>query len=280
MLSKKMEESYEQTVRFYGEDPKRMAPDEFFGIFKEFLASWEKCSIDSREHRLKQERSEKQKKREQERRKRANSNAMKPKRLDGNGGSSGSGIVVEGEEDKAILHSLLDKLKKDTLDVKTRRRSQRQRQRSTSVSIIQPSFSTTVDPIYMRANKMLRSIQTEPSSSLLDDPRLMVNERRLNPTVGGRRMSTSVLHINPTFKPVLMDRETAESPVSGLHENTIRHRRHARPLSAIIIPEVSSSSQSLSTAPVPTRHVRVRKTSTRPIFDHSLRNRARRMSTR
>lgn len=282
MISKKMEESYEQTVRFYGEDPKKMPPDEFFGIFKEFSVSWEKCSADYKEHRLKQERLEKQKKKEQERRKRANSNATKPK-------------GTEDDGDKAILYSLLDKLKKDTLDVKTRRRSQRQRQRSTSVSI-QPSFSTqNVDPIYMRANKMLRSIQAEASSSLLDinssntTPFEYNQNHRLLVPDGRRRMSASVLHVTPGLKQVFLDKDTTESPITASAstfpgENSLRHRRHAaRPLSAIVIPEASSSTASLSTAPpttTATRHVRVRKTSTRPIFDHTLRVRARRMSTR
>lgn len=292
MLSKKMEESYDQTVRFYGEDPKKMPPDEFFGIFKEFTTNWEKCSADSREHRLRQERLEKQKKRELERRKRAYSNAGKAKGAD-------------GEDDKAILHSLLDKLKKDTLDVKARRRSQRQRQRSTSVSTtLQQSYSTqNVDPIYQRANKMLRSIQAEASSSLLDAPSTTtstlvdfnhsVSNRMILPDGGRRRMSASVLHVSPGFRPIFADKDTTDSPMSATapsstllipnvqdSTSSLRSRRHARPLSAIIIPESTTSSQSLTTAPATTRHVRVRKTSTRPVFDHTLRVRARRMSTK
>jgi hypothetical protein len=40
-LFNKMDESYDQVVRFYGEDPKKMQPDEFFGIFHLFTMSWE-----------------------------------------------------------------------------------------------------------------------------------------------------------------------------------------------------------------------------------------------
>jgi uncharacterized membrane-anchored protein YhcB (DUF1043 family) len=311
MLSSKMDESYDQVVRFYGEDPKKMQPDEFFGIFKEFTNSWEKCSADSKEVKMKQDRLEKQKKREQERRKRANSNA---------GSLKGKG--VDGEDDKAILHSLLDKLKKDTLDVKVRRRTDRSRarQRSTSVSTnLQQSFSTqqpNVDPIYLRANKMLRTIQGENSTSLLADtgsptifdfghsPHAM---HTIDHKHGGRRRMSASVAIMPSFKPLYFDKEAVDSPMTATTPSTslldpssvipeetqstmLGSRRRRRPLSAIIIPKASLSSQSQtstnSTTPTATttaaaaKPVRVRKTSKRPIFDHSLRVRTRRMSTR
>lgn len=294
MISGKMDECYDQVVRFYGEDPKKMQPDEFFGIFKEFTTSWYKCSADSKEVKMKQDRVEKQKKRDQERRKRANSNA----------GSLKS--KVEDEDDKAILHSLLDKLKKDTLDVKVRRRSDRRsRQRSTSVSTaLQQSFSTANNPdsIYLKANKMLRNIQGENSSSLLVDGNLASPTLfEFNTGPGTRRRMSAASIVAPGFKPLFFDSDATESPMTAtgpssssllhaLPEETRRiNRRHGpRPLSAIIIPQASLSSQSQSsthlttptTATAPARTVRVRKTSKRPIFDHTLRVRARRMSTR
>ncbi|KAI9478300.1 MAG: hypothetical protein EXX96DRAFT_570335 [Benjaminiella poitrasii] len=293
MLSSKMEESYEQVVRFYGEDPKKMPPDEFFGIFREFTGNWEKCSADSKEFRMKQDRLEKQKKREQERRKRTNSNAglLKSKNVD-------------NEDDTAILHSLLDKLKKDTLDVKSRRRSDRQRSRQRSTSVSASLYSQpNMDSLYSRANKMLRNIQGENSSTLLlDGP-------HPTSTVDGfyhnkRRMSASVA-MKSSFKPMFFEADLmSESPMAAtattsflnvsspipeitkasIHTGSKRHGG-GRPLSAIIIPKTSLSSQSLSSTinlitPTVTRHVRVRKTSTRPVFDHTLRVRARRMSTR
>jgi hypothetical protein len=44
LLRDKMNESYEQVVRFYGEDSVTMPPDEFFGIFKTFTTTWEVSS--------------------------------------------------------------------------------------------------------------------------------------------------------------------------------------------------------------------------------------------
>lgn len=32
---------YEKVIRYYGEDPGKMTPDEFFGIFNTFVTSWE-----------------------------------------------------------------------------------------------------------------------------------------------------------------------------------------------------------------------------------------------
>jgi hypothetical protein len=44
-LRKDMQSSYDALVRFYGEDPGKMAPDEFFGIFSTFVTSWEVSSL-------------------------------------------------------------------------------------------------------------------------------------------------------------------------------------------------------------------------------------------
>lgn len=41
LLRNKMNEWYDKVVRYYGEDPAKMHPDEFFGIFKRFTSSWE-----------------------------------------------------------------------------------------------------------------------------------------------------------------------------------------------------------------------------------------------
>lgn len=41
LLRNKMGEWYDKVVRYYGEDPTKMHPDEFFGIFKKFTSSWE-----------------------------------------------------------------------------------------------------------------------------------------------------------------------------------------------------------------------------------------------
>jgi cytokinesis protein len=38
-----MHEAYKDCVKFYGEDPSIMKPDEFFGIFKTFMSSFEVC---------------------------------------------------------------------------------------------------------------------------------------------------------------------------------------------------------------------------------------------
>lgn len=51
-LRKDMQSSYDSLVRFYGEDPGKMAPDEFFGIFSTFVTSWEVSCFKDREWSL------------------------------------------------------------------------------------------------------------------------------------------------------------------------------------------------------------------------------------
>lgn len=267
MLSKKMDETYDHCVRFYGEDPKKTQPDEFFGIFREFTKSWEKCSADAKEFKLKQDRIQKQKKREQERRKRLNSGA-------------GSIKSKENEEDKAILHSLLDKLKKDTLDVKARRRGQRNRQRSTSSNIhsVQHSFSTQhthPDSTYAQANRMLFNIQNE--NTLLEGQGFFDYGQ-----IQGRRKSTPSI---PT-RSLLFDAAATASSALLDDSSIIPEESNIRSSSDIIIPTFSTSTQSRSSVHLTpsitttTRPVRVRKTSKRPIFDYTLRVRSKRTTTR
>ncbi|KAK9688295.1 hypothetical protein K7432_014456 [Basidiobolus ranarum] len=57
----KMQTQYEKIVKLYGEDPTTMAPEEFFGIFKSFMASFEKALKDNRLEREKREKAEKRK---------------------------------------------------------------------------------------------------------------------------------------------------------------------------------------------------------------------------
>ncbi|KAG0282002.1 hypothetical protein BGZ97_009178, partial [Linnemannia gamsii] len=52
---------YKECVKFYGEDPVNMKPDEFFGIFKTFTSSFEKARDDNRKQRERDTQREKAK---------------------------------------------------------------------------------------------------------------------------------------------------------------------------------------------------------------------------
>lgn len=45
LLRQESMSAYEAVVKYYGEDPGKLHPDAFFGIFKEFVTSWEVKSM-------------------------------------------------------------------------------------------------------------------------------------------------------------------------------------------------------------------------------------------
>lgn len=229
MLSTKMDESYERCVRFYGEDPHKMQPDEFFGIFKEFVTSWGKCSAVNKEARLRQDRLERQKIRKR---------------------------VSSTNKESAILHCLLDKLKKDTVGRK------RGRHRSVTSSIPLSSQNPS-DSTYAKANRMLSNIQTENRS--------FIEEQKSAAAMDERRKSSPSI---PTthYNELLLNAEE-DKPIT----------EEVRSSSDIVMPTTSHSTRSFHLTPsmtTATKPVRVRKTSKRPIFDHNLRVRGRRTSIR
>ncbi|KAJ1942976.1 hypothetical protein GGF37_002864, partial [Kickxella alabastrina] len=57
-----MEEAYSNSVLLYGEDPRTMAPEEFFGIFKTFTASFNQVSKDNNRERERKRNAEKRRK--------------------------------------------------------------------------------------------------------------------------------------------------------------------------------------------------------------------------
>lgn len=40
-LHKEMLSSFQEVTKYYGEDPNKTSPDDFFNIFKTFVISWE-----------------------------------------------------------------------------------------------------------------------------------------------------------------------------------------------------------------------------------------------
>lgn len=180
------------------------------------------------------------------------------------------------------MHSLLDKLKKDTLDVKVRRRSDRQRsrQRSTSVNTSQSYSLKTPDAISMQAKRLLHSIQGDNSSSLLVDTGSPRYDSQRVPDL--RRPASASVTMGSTFRP-FFEQETMESPGTIVPSLNVSSRLDNPRQNMLSIPKKSYSSQTISSSSLvtPARAVRVRKVSSkRPIFDHSLRSRGRRMSTR
>jgi hypothetical protein len=65
-----MDASWKDVMVFYGENPKVMRPDDFFGTFARFVVSWKDATVAEEKMALKQERDEKRKRDEEERKER------------------------------------------------------------------------------------------------------------------------------------------------------------------------------------------------------------------
>ncbi|KAG1503645.1 hypothetical protein G6F53_010583 [Rhizopus delemar] len=131
-----MDAKWKDAMVYYGENPKVMRPDDFFSTFARFVVSWKACfkreaSIAEEKMALKQEREEKRKREEEERKERMRIKkekaeaALKEKRAP----VEGIDTSGEGENDRCMMDSLLDKLRNGEVEVRTtRRRSKKQRE--------------------------------------------------------------------------------------------------------------------------------------------------------
>ncbi|KAI8336356.1 hypothetical protein BC941DRAFT_428994 [Chlamydoabsidia padenii] len=171
-LRNTMQSGYDSLVRYYGEDPGKMAPDEFFGIFNTFVTSWEKCSQESRLARQKRERLEIQRLREAERRYRQQQQKHSlPK-------SSPKGVDIskfsgEHDNEKEIMDRLMKELRSGSMEGKTKRRSTRWNgttqlhQRLGDMK--QHGLSPNLDPVSLQAQQMLLSIQNDADDGISFD---------------------------------------------------------------------------------------------------------------
>ncbi|KAG0279795.1 hypothetical protein BGZ95_000200 [Linnemannia exigua] len=101
-----MDSIYKEVVKFYGEDPTVMKPDEFFGIFKTFTASFEKAREDNQKQKEKEVQREKAKTAAKARQEQM---AAKKNRINVQGG--GSHDTEGGGDDKGMMDNLLETLR-------------------------------------------------------------------------------------------------------------------------------------------------------------------------
>ncbi|KAF8977913.1 hypothetical protein BGZ46_007008 [Entomortierella lignicola] len=118
-----METMYKDCINFYGEDSVSMKPDEFFGIFKTFSASFEKARADNQKQQEKEEQREKAKTAAKVRQEQM---AVKKNRIQVRG--EGSHDAEGGGDDKGVMDSLLETLRNGG-DIEASRRDRRRRNR-------------------------------------------------------------------------------------------------------------------------------------------------------
>ncbi|KAF9327544.1 hypothetical protein BG006_009173 [Podila minutissima] len=123
-----MEAAYKDCVKFYGEDSVAMKPDEFFGIFKTFAASFEKAREDNRKQKEKETQREKAKSAAKVRHEQM---AAKKNRLNVSGMTrEGAGDGDGSGDDKGMMDNLLETLRKGGDNDASRRDRRRNKARA------------------------------------------------------------------------------------------------------------------------------------------------------
>lgn len=107
-----MDASWKDVMTFYGENPKVMRPDDFFGTFARFVVSWKDATAAEEKIALKQERDAKRKRDEEERKERMRIKkekaeaALKEKRGSVHGINTGT-FLFNSEDDFFLLTCFL-----------------------------------------------------------------------------------------------------------------------------------------------------------------------------
>ncbi|KAF9930254.1 hypothetical protein BGZ67_005888 [Mortierella alpina] len=123
-----MESLYKDCVKFYGEDSAVMKPDEFFGIFKTFMSSFEKARDDNHKQKEREAQREKAKTAAKVRQEQM---AAKRNRIQVQGGEEGGADDGSGGgrgDDKGVMDSLLETLRNGG-DSEASRRDRRRKNR-------------------------------------------------------------------------------------------------------------------------------------------------------
>ncbi|KAI9317621.1 hypothetical protein BX666DRAFT_1857292, partial [Dichotomocladium elegans] len=144
-----MDAKWKDVMTFYGENPKAMRPDDFFGIFSKFLTHWKVSAIVEEKYTKKKESEEKRKKMEEDRRQR-----LEALRRQQN----------NAKDDRRMMDNLLDKLRSG--DSENRQRRER-RQRRVQEKPAEVPVSIESDPGDMgaiSAEDLLKRLQAESVS--------------------------------------------------------------------------------------------------------------------
>ncbi|KAF9577958.1 Dishevelled associated activator of morphogenesis 2 [Lunasporangiospora selenospora] len=128
-----MDGVYKDCVKFFGEDSSIMKPDEFFGVFKTFIASFEKARQDNQKLREREQQREKARLAAKQRQEMiaAKRNRLQVPEMSGSNGGAGSLSDPEaggGGDDKGMMDSLLESLRNGG-DNEASRRDRRRKHR-------------------------------------------------------------------------------------------------------------------------------------------------------
>ncbi|CAG8540895.1 117_t:CDS:10, partial [Acaulospora colombiana] len=130
-----MEVAYKDVLSYFGEDPNNTKPDEFFGIFKIFITSFERARSDNK--KVKERELAAQRRRDEiESRRKPAANA---------GVQVGEGVTMDSSEEKHLMDNLLETLRDGRdLDTRRNRRGNRRVMRSMSIALKAESILNTL----------------------------------------------------------------------------------------------------------------------------------------
>ncbi|CAG8587781.1 5192_t:CDS:2, partial [Funneliformis mosseae] len=109
-----MEVAYKDVVAYFGEDPKNTKPDEFFGVFKTFITSFEKARNENKQQRERELAIQKRKEEAENRKKHARPSPS----------VNISSASQDSVEEKHLMDNLLESLR-DGVDLDSRSRRRR-----------------------------------------------------------------------------------------------------------------------------------------------------------
>ncbi|KAG0177062.1 hypothetical protein DFQ29_005302 [Apophysomyces sp. BC1021] len=150
-----MDAKWKDVMTFYGENPKVMRPDDFFGNFAQFVASWKIAAAAEEKHTQKMERDEKRKNEEEARKQRLEAKKEAEAVAADKTVSRVEGVDISEEattgtdDDRNMMDNLLAKLRTGEAEVRTRQRKARNR----------PVDESAEEAI--SAEDLLKSLQTE-----------------------------------------------------------------------------------------------------------------------
>lgn len=154
-----MDAKWKDVMVYYGENPKVMRPDDFFGVFARFVSSWKDAAIAEEKHTLKLEREEKRRKEEELRKQRLEAKrqrlaekeaAEKERRIED---IDLSEEATGTEDDRKMMDNLLAKLRSADAEPSVPR-TRRRRQRSEEEEQVR-------DDDVQLAENLLKSLQSD-----------------------------------------------------------------------------------------------------------------------
>lgn len=155
-----MDAKWKEVMLYFGENPKVMRPDDFFGVFARFVVSWKDAALAEEKQAQKQEREERRKHEEEQRKERLKAKRAEAETQPLTNDSNIENVDLSGEgqseDDRRMMDNLLAKLRSgDAGETTSTLRARRRRNNHTAAP---PIAMADADRM---AENLLQSLQAE-----------------------------------------------------------------------------------------------------------------------